>query len=573
DEKKDSLTIVNDLSGVNVMNKAPTYIGARMGRPEKAKERLMRPAPNVLFPIGEAGGKTRSIIKAYKRSGNMGDGGISGEVARLKCPSCGKISVLNKCQNCGKRTIIQRTCVKCGRVSENDVCSCGSKTSQYDSRTVDLREIVESASKRCGGHLPNEIKGVRGMTSRSKIPESMEKGILRAKHCVFVFKDGTIRFDATDMVLTHFTPSEIGTSVERLRELGYEKDYRGNALEKPEQLVELKIQDLLVSENGADYFINVAGFIDDLLVYMYSLPTFYNIKSRDGLIGQLVVGLSPHTSCGVLGRIIGFTKARVGYAHPYFHSAKRRNCDGDEDSIMLLLDALLNFSKEFLPESRGGTMDASLVLTTEINPREIDDEVHAMEVCSTYPLELYQKSLELASPGEIDLETVYDRLGKPEQYSHIGFTHGADSIDDAPLITKYVELKSMREKVDAQFALNSKVRAVDIKDAARRVILSHFLPDLYGNLRAFSRQGFRCVSCNAKYRRVPLKGICTRCGEKLLLTVNKGGIEKYLRISMEIAEKYDLPDYLKQRLSLIEDEISSVFEDDTSKQFNLEDFM
>ncbi|MFH1470275.1 MAG: DNA polymerase II large subunit, partial [Candidatus Micrarchaeota archaeon] len=414
---------------------------------------------------------------------------------------------------------------------------------------------------------------VRGMTSKSKIPEPLEKGILRAKHRVFVFKDGTIRFDATDMVLTHFAPSEVGASIEKLRELGYEKDYKGNELKSPNQLLELKVQDIMVSENGADYLMRVAAFIDDLLVYLYGKPPFYNVKSREELIGQLVVGLSPHTSCGVLGRIVGFTKARVGFAHPYFHSAKRRNCDGDEDSIMLLMDALLNFSREFLPESRGSTMDASIVLSTTVDPNEIDDEVHAMEACYEYPLDLYRKSLEVANPGDVKIERIADRLGKPEQYAGIPFTHHSSSIDDAPLKTTYVELKSMREKIDAQFGLTMKIRAVDNKDAAERVILSHFLPDLYGNLRSFSRQEFRCVSCNMKYRRVPLKGKCTRCGEKLLLTINKGGIEKYLKISQEIVEKYDLPSYLKQRLKLLESEIGSVFEDETSKQYNLAQFM
>ena len=43
-------------------------------------------------------------------------------------------------------------------------------------------------------------------------------------------------------------------------------------------------------------------------------------------------------------------------------------CDGDEDCIMLLLDGLINFSRSFLPETRGGTMDAPLVLTSRIDP-------------------------------------------------------------------------------------------------------------------------------------------------------------------------------------------------------------
>lgn len=572
-KEKTALQIVNELAGVKVMKKAPTYIGARMGRPEKAKERLMKPAPNVLFPVGETGGKIRSIIKAYRVAKERADAGVSTDVVRLKCPSCGKITMLNKCPNCGVRTSPERTCIKCGRVGTKEECPCGSITSPYDTRNIDVAGLLDAATKRCGGHMPEDIKGVRGMTSKSKIPEPLEKGILRAKHGVFVFKDGTARFDATDMVLTHFSPAEVGVSVEKLRGLGYVKDCKGNELKSPDQLLELRVQDLLVSDHGGDYLMNVANFIDDLLVYLYGLPPFYNLKSREDLVGQLIVGLSPHTSCGVLGRVVGFTKARVGYAHPYFHSAKRRNCDGDEDSIMMLMDALLNFSREFLPESRGSTMDASIVLSTSINPKEIDDEVHAMEVCPEYPLELYHKSLELANPGDIKLERVSDRLGKKEQYEGIWFTHDSSSIDDAPIKTRYVEFKSMRDKVDAQFGLTSKIRAVDNKDAAERVILSHFLPDLYGNLRAFSRQGFRCGSCNAKYRRVPLIGKCTRCGEKLLLTVNKGGIEKYLKISQEIAERYDLPAYLKQRLALIETEIGSVFEDETSKQFNLAEFM
>ena len=72
--------------------------------------------------------------------------------------------------------------------------------------------------------------------------------------------------------------------------------------------------------------IKVAQFIDDLLTKLYGLPAFYSDKTRDDLVGHLVIGLAPHTSAGVLARIVGFTRANVGYAHPFFHAAKRRNC-------------------------------------------------------------------------------------------------------------------------------------------------------------------------------------------------------------------------------------------------------
>src|SRR5208283_1221404 len=103
------------------------------------------------------------------------------------------------------------------------------------------------------------------------------------------------------------------------------------------------------------------------------------------LLGQLVLTLSPHTSCAVLNRVVGFTDANVGFAHPFTIAARRRNCDGDEDTTMLLLDALINFSRDYLPTTIGGTMDEPLLLTARVMPKEIDDEVHAMEIVDSYP--------------------------------------------------------------------------------------------------------------------------------------------------------------------------------------------
>ncbi|MFB6294341.1 MAG: LAGLIDADG family homing endonuclease, partial [Candidatus Nanohaloarchaea archaeon] len=58
-----------------------------------------------------------------------------------------------------------------------------------------------------------------------------------------------------------------------------------------------------------------------------------------------------------------------------------QNCDGDEDSIILLMDALLNFSRQFLPDQRGTrTMDAPLILSTVLHPDEVDDESWNVDV-------------------------------------------------------------------------------------------------------------------------------------------------------------------------------------------------
>ncbi|MFH0884389.1 MAG: DNA polymerase II large subunit [Candidatus Micrarchaeota archaeon] len=566
---KTPLETVNALSGLKIKAKAPMYIGARMGRPEKAKERKMDGSPHVLFPTGSF--KNRSLSKQYRTlKGREGEKTINIELSRMRCTKCKRLGFYRRCDICQARAVEERVCAKCGRISEFEM-HCDMKTLSYDRRPVDILELFEQVKAKTGSS-PDEVKGVKGLSNAIRIPERLEKGFLRAKHDVYVFRDGTSRFDATDVPLTHFTPKEVGLGLQRAHALGYDKDYTGKPLESDLQTVSLRHQDILLSNNGVEYFMRVAGFIDDMLVNMYGLKAFYNIKTKDDLVGHLCVGLSPHTSAGVLCRIVGFTRANVGYGHPYFHTAKRRNADGDEDCIMLLMDALINFSRRFLDEKRGGTMDAPLVLSIEINPKEVDDEAHCIEFVSRYPLEFYEAAEKLVPPGDVKLKTVKDVLGTSEQFE-LPITHPGGTLDVGNIRTAYVELQSIPDKIDIQFQLQGRLRPVDGRDAAERLILSHFIPDLYGNLRSFSRQTFRCVSCNTIFRRVPLAGKCSRCGGNLLLTINKGGIEKYLEISREIVARYDLPAYLKQRLELLEREIKSIFEDDKVKQMGLSDFL
>lgn len=420
----------------------------------------------------------------------------------------------------------------------------------------------------------DEIKGVIGMISEDKFPEPLEKGILRAKNGVYTFKDATIRHDSTNLPLTHFIPREIKVTHQKLRELGYTHDIKGDELESDEQTVEIKVQDVVISDNCGEYLLKVANFVDDLLDKFYGMDRFYNLKSYKDLVGHLVVGLAPHTSAGVLGRIVGFTKASGCYAHPYFHSAKRRNCDSDEDSIMLLLDSLLNFSKVYLPSSRGGRMDAPLVLSSRIDPEEIDDESHNIDTMPQLPLEMYQSSLKLKKPSDIVsiIDNVDKRLGTEAQYQGLIYSHGTTSIHSGPKVSLYKLLPTMKEKVDEQIKLAEKIRAVDQKGVVEGVLNSHFLPDMAGNIRAFARQKVRCTKCNKKYRRMPLSGECT-CGGNLILSISKGSVVKYLEISKELSKKYPINNYLIQRIELIEFSINSLFESDKSKQSSLDVFL
>ncbi len=573
EEAKDGLEFVRKVSGLDVRAKAPTRIGARMGRPEKSKEREMKPPPHILFPVGLAGGKQRDIKTALEYKGNGERGVIEVDLALRICKECGKETFWLKCE-CGGLTEQIYQCPRCGSKTKSEVCkSCRIETRGYKTWKINIKELYEKAKSNLKLNAEGVVKGVIGLTSKNKFAERLEKGILRAFHGVSVFKDGTIRYDMTDLPLTHFKPKEIGVSVEKLRELGYRYDYKGNELKRDDQIVELKPQDIILSKKAAKYLVKVAKFIDDLLVRFYGLEPFYNVEKEEDLIGHLVIGLAPHTSSGVLGRIIGIVDVNAGYAHPYFHAAKRRNCDGDEDCVMLLLDGLLNFSREFLPEKRGGQMDAPLVLTTILDPKEVDSEVHNMDIVERYPLEFYEATLRFASPKDVVeyIERVEDRLKDESKYYGLKFTHDTEDISLGVKESSYKSLGSMESKVKAQMGLAEKIAAVDENDVAERVITSHFLPDIIGNLRAFSRQEFRCIDCNQKYRRVPLSGKC-KCGGKIVLTVHEGGIVKYLNVSKDLAEKYAVSNYTKQRLKLIEVEIKSLFESELERQVKISEF-
>ncbi len=566
EEKDDGngFDFVSKLSTVKTKNKSGEYIGCRMGRPEKARERKMQPAVHALFPIGNAGGRERSVNYAAEKNR------VEVEVSQFICPKCRKRSIMPYCADCNTESMELRVCSGCGYTGGEKTCpNCRKDTRGYQKTNIDVRKAWADAVNKIG--KSTEVKGVMGMISQSKVPEPLEKGLLRALNEVYVFKDGTIRFDATDVPLTQFRPDEVGVPASRLKELGYETDHLGNPLTSEHQILQLKPQDIVISEYAGTYLVRVAAFVDQLLSKFYGMEPFYRIKNPQELIGQLVVGLAPHTSAGVIGRVIGYTKANVIFAHPFWHAAKRRNADGDEDSIMLLADTLLNFSLSYLPKNRGGKMDAPLVITTIMNPLEVDDEAHKMEVGYRFDKSFYEKAMEGVNPSEANVTVVRDIMAE-NPYS-IGFTHDTGDITGPVFESKYVTLDTMKEKIDAQLAVAEKIRAIDEREVAKIVIDSHFLRDTYGNLRAFSRQRFRCVKCNENYRRVPLVGKCTKCGGKLLLTVSQGNITKYLGMSMQLAEKYGLSDYLKSRLKLLKRNVESLTVNDLEKQVSLADFM
>lgn len=568
-ENKNPLEIVNKISGFKIRDKAGTFIGARMGRPEKAKLRKLIGSPNALFPVGEEGGRLRSVNEACFA------GGARGDFPLFFCETCNKETIYRKCETCNGECKKLFYCPDCKEKIPGEKCPIHNKGQSYYPKKIDIKHYFDKAIKKLDltpEEVPSLVKGVKGTSNKNHTLENLAKGILRTLFSLQVNKDGTIRFDATELPITHFKPKEISVSVAKLREMGYIKDIYGTELENEEQILEIFPHDVILpscpssaDEKSDDVFIRVANFIDTLLIKFYGLEPFYRIRSREDLIGHLISCLAPHNCASVVGRIIGFSKTQAFIASPYMHAAMRRDCDGDEAGFMLLLDMLINFSREFLPAHRGGTQDAPLVLNARIKAGEVDDMIFDIDIVRALPFALYEKARLGEHPSKISIEQIKSRIGK-EEFTNLWYEYEVSDINQGVLCSNYKKLKTMQEKVQKQMELAEKIRAVQTDDVARLVIDRHFIRDIRGNLRKFSQQEFRCSKCNEKYRRPPLVGKCLKCGGNVIFTISEGSIIKYLQPALQLAEKYNIPTYMKQSLDLTKSYIESIFGKEKEKQ-------
>jgi len=593
DHSVDGILIeIRKISELRWEHSAPTRIGCRMGRPEKAAPRVMNPRTHTLFPIELNGGNQRLLSNAMEKET------ISVQMGKRTCAKCGKISPMVICHH---RILNQdgqeEAGLTCGGRTLMAVSKDKKKRRRGEVQNVNLTTLVEDARVKLGlDRIPRQIKCMKKIASRDQTPEAIEKGILRAQYDLPVFRDGTIRYDMSDVPITHFTPREVSVSWTTLKELGYTHDCHGDELQNDEQMLEIFPQDFIVAKNAGDYFVKAAKFIDEVLTRHYKMEPFYNVETPNDLVGQLICALAPHTSGGVLSRIIGWTDCSGGYAHPLFHAAKRRNCDGDEDAIMLLMDGLLNFSREILPANRGGLMDAPLVLTTRLNPTEVDKEALNVDSGWFYERDFYEATLNQPHPKTISdrIDFVERRLGTVAAVRGYGYTHGCNSIDEGPALCAYKTLDTMIDKMNGQLDLGHKLRGVNVRTVASSVVRSHFLPDLRGNMNAFARQKVRCLKCAHSYRRLPVAGKCIQkrkvtgrglsavgvmksegdqCGGKLALTVSEGAVRKYIKVTKHVMATYGVDSYTKQNVEWLSDSTDSLFKNDRAKQMSLADFL
>jgi DNA polymerase II large subunit len=235
----------------------------------------------------------------------------------------------------------------------------------------------------------------------------------------------------------------------------------------------------------------------------------------------------------------------------------------------------LSFSKAYLPAQIGGIMDAPLFIIPVVNPLEVQRQAHEVDVAATYPSLFYEKTWQKAAPQKVSelIDLIEHRLNTPAQFQGFKYTIPVSDINMGNDESVYKKLGRMVNKLHSQLTLAEKIEAVDAERVAKKVLTTHFIRDIVGNLRAFTTQNFRCKSCNKRFRRLPLRGKCPDCGGAVSLTVYRGGIEKYLEAAHQLVQKYGLSEYYTQRLFLVEEEIRSLFEGNKPRQVSLADFV
>ena len=549
---------ISQLSNLQIRSKTSIFAGVRVGKYEKTTLKKTKPPMNVIFPAGNTNGAHHDITLKIEN--------ITTELASLCCIKCGYETYTAKCPQCNSETKITLNCLNCKKSINTETCpTCKSTGYPYSEKIFPLKQKLTEAIRKVHYRPNTPLKGISHLTNSTRLPEPLEKGILRLKHGFFVYKDGTSRLDVTNAPLTHCTPEMIGINTETLHKLGYENDIHGKPLINEKQVFTLSTQDIVIPEEAMDFLFKTANFIDDLLVYVYDQKPFYKLKTKNDVIGHLVIRLAPQTSAGIVGRVIGFTKSHVCFAHPFWHLAKRRNCSGDSDSLILLLDALLNFSKEYLPSQIGALIDTPLLIQCIVIPTERQKRMYIADTLIKHSRDFNNSNKTTTSQTNSS-----NKNNSEEQYG-FSYTHPTSNISFGPANNSYSSKTALIDKLENQIQLAKKIAAVDPKDVVTTILQTHLLPDIIENINAYTSQSFRCKSCNFRYRRPPISGDCLQCGEKLQTTVTKDIVEKYFRLATKLCNEFDVDQQTKNTLEIITNELKTLFKPEPT-QSNLTSF-
>lgn len=532
--------IVSMLIEIPLKSLCQRRIGVKIIKAEKAEPRQINPPAHILFPIGNFGGPQRNLLKISKEKQ------FKVQLSERFCPTCEISTFTAFCPKCKQETEQHYICRE-GHVSKSKICEqCDNYGFPARYKQIDLGKMIEVQLNKIQEFKIKKIKGISYLNNRYRIPEHIMKGILRSYRNLYVYKDGTIRFDQTNAILRFFKPKEVNSSIDNLKRLGYTHDVNGNDINDENQLLELFPYDIIVSENAADYLVDIAKFLDDELIYLYDMLPYFRINTKKDINGILVVGMSPFSMVGVIGRIIGYSRNNVLYAHPLWHKLKTRNCSGNIDSIAHLLDIFLNFSKELVPNVRGGSLDVPNI----INLPDSWEDTHIYSNYLYIPLNLqFYQSLK-GNPSISEILSYNESFLTPKN----SLLYTIDDISLYDMKNDFQESKIFN-KIESELKILRVIRGVNEGEFVDKILEYDLLEKISGSFDRFFLQPVRCKACNKTFRRVPISDSCPNCQRKTLtLTLSEGWVLRYLQIVKELKEKYsdDISDYSKSWIDLID---------------------
>jgi len=550
DSEQERITVESlcqSLINLPVRSLCSRRIGLKLVRIEKSEERFTNPPHHVLFPLAKHGGPQRDFLKVSK------DSPVKITVSERYCESCKFTSFNSFCPECHQPTTQKYVCYK-GHIVDSPYCSeCNRKAYPKTSKLVNVGSMFSSALKRAKTPDIQKVKGVNLLDNQYGISEPILKGILRAKHQLYVFKDGTTRYSFTNSPIRTFTPKEIHTSIEELVHFGYTHDILGEDLTHDEQLIEIFPYDVIINKKGFQFLFAQSKFLDDELVDLYDSAPYYRLRTSDNVAGLIIVGISPTSQVGVIGRVIGYTKNNVLYAHPLWHHLKSRQCNGVSDSITLLLDVLVNFSRDFIPAFHGGSLDTPTILNLVDNWKDL---IVYSKSNIFLQNRVFYNNLGLISQESGLLSYDFSLLNLPPSTHHI-----TENLSDFAVENKLRDQKIVNRINLALDSLRT-IRAVEEGVFVDNILVNDFLNKITTSISRFFQQPFRCRICKRTFRRVPLGKKCPYCYKNTLeLTLSKGWVLRYMQIISQLAEQYpELSESTKSWIRYIELNKNLLFE-------------
>nr|MDP9290406.1 hypothetical protein [Thermoproteota archaeon] len=184
-----NLQIIQKILNVPIKGKYLSSIAVRVGRPEKAAERKMKPPVHILFPVGTKGGPTRDIIKTAQQSSTYI------EIANRVCTDCHYPSIGMSCPLCHALTHLQRLCIVCKRQADDTNldrrCTfCNNEYKTYSAINFPLKDTIAKACQNLKLKPIQPLKGVKSLMGKNRYAEPLEKGILRQKNTISHLKMG-----------------------------------------------------------------------------------------------------------------------------------------------------------------------------------------------------------------------------------------------------------------------------------------------------------------------------------------------------------------------------------------------